>query len=392
VIQALPFAEVMIKGLPFVLFMIFEMLMVGLAFKLSKTETVQNHELNASKLKYKFNVASGTILFLAYVVFVIFFTFVVIATGSEGNDAIIYKTRFEQANIPLFQSLKLQNNEWGYGFLIWLIRAVFSDYKVVLFTIFSFTFCAMIYFIRQIKWTTYTVLSYSMILVLVVTGMCLIRNIFSVSLGMITYGLLYEKKYKKAFIVATIAVSIHISSLILYPIIIICIILDNEKFSIKKLSFYIILSAIFLFILMGVASSLINGSKYSAYNATEGVAIATYMMFFIVLFLSFLRYENLVARNQFNRTLLIILATGSLCLVMQLRYSIAYRMLLFYIPITFALVSELMEEYKIFSFHKNGGMFVVYLGLFSYVALIVYKFFSVGAVSYGLYPYIFRLY
>lgn len=391
-IQALPFAEVMIKGLPFVLFMIFEMLMVGLAFKLSKTETVQNHELNASKLKYKFNVASGTILFLAYVVFIIFFTFVGIDAGSGGNDALIYKERFEQANIPLLESLKFQRMEWGYGLFIWLIRAAFSDYKVVLFATFSFTFFSILYFIKHIIWNAYTVLSYSMILILVLTQTCLMRNMLSVSIAMLIYVLLYEKKYRKAFIFATIAVSIHISSLILFPIIIMCILLDNKMFTIKKLSFYIVLDAIFLFILMAVASNFVSGTKYSVYTATQGVAIGTYSMFFIVLFLSFFRYKNLVARNKFNRTLLITLATGTLVVVIQLRYSIAYRMLLFYQPIMFALVSELMEEYKIFSFRKNGALLFIYIGLFTYLAVIVYKFFSFGAVAYGLYPYINRLY
>lgn len=389
--EALPFVEMLINALPFLIFMLFEMLMVGLAFKLSVAESVESHESNAAKLQYKFNLASGTLLFLAYVVFVIFFTFVGIDAGSGGNDAIIYKERFEHANIPLLQSLRLQQNEWGYGLLIWLLRAITSDYRIVLFAVFSFSFFAMLYFIRHIKWTTYTVLSYSLILILLITGMCLIRNILSVSIGMIVYGLIYEKKYWKAIILATIGVSIHVTSIILYPIIIMCVLLDNKKFSVGKLSLYLLLDATFLFLLMGVASTLVKGSKYAAYDATQGVAAATYLVFVLVLILSFARYKNLVEKNPFNRTLLIILATGLLCLVMQLQYSIAYRMLLFYIPITFALISELMEEYKIFSFHKNGGFFVVYLGLFTYVVLILYKFFSVGAVSYGLYPYIIRL-
>lgn len=217
----------MIKGLPFVLFMIFEMLMVGLAFKLSKTETVQN-ESNPSILRYKFNLASGTILFLAYVVYIIFFTFVGIDLGSGGKDALVYKNAFEHANLPLLESLKLQRMEWGYGFLIWLIRSAFSDYEVVLFVSFSFSFFAMLYFIKRIRWNIYTVLSYSIILILILTQTCLMRNILSASIGMITYVLLFEKKYKKAFVVATIAVSIHISSLILFPIIIMCILLDNK--------------------------------------------------------------------------------------------------------------------------------------------------------------------
>ena len=391
-IQTLSFAEVMIKGLPFVVFMIFEMLMIGLAFKLSNTEIVQDHQSNTSKLKYRFNIESGTILFLAYVVFITFFTFVGIDAGSGGNDALVYKTRFEQANIPLLASLKMQGMEWGYGFLIWLIRSVSSDYKAVLFVTFSFTFFSILYFIKHIKWNAYTVLTYPMILMLVLTQTCLMRNMLSVSIGMLVYVMVYEKKYRKASIFATIAVSIHISSLILFPIIVMCILLDNEKFSIKKLSLFIILDVVLLFILMNVSSSLVNGSKYSVYNSTEGIALGTYSMFLIVLFLGFFRYKNLVARNQFNRTLLITLATGILCIVMQLHYSIAYRMLLFYQPIMFALVSQLMEEYQIFSFRKNGGLFLVYIGLFAYLVLIVYKFLSVGAVAYGLYPYINKLY
>jgi len=392
VIQTLSFSEVMIKGLPFVVFMIFEMLMVGFAFKLSSTETVQDHESNNSILKYRFNLGSGTILFLAYVVFITFFTFIGIDVGSGGNDALVYKTRFEQANIPLLASLKAQGWEWGYGFLIWLIRSVFSDYKAVLFLTFSFTFFSIIYFIKYIKWNIYTVLTYSMILMLVLTQTCLMRNMLSVSIGMFVYVMVYEKKYKKAFIFSTIAVSIHISALILFPIIVMCILLDNNKFSLKKLSFYITLDVVLLFILMSVASSLVSGSKYSVYSSTEGIALGTYSMFLIVLFFGFLRYKNLVARNQFNRTLLITLATGILCIVLQLRYSIAYRMLLFYQPIMFALVSQLLEEYQIFNFRKNGGLFLIYLGFFTYLGIIVYKFLSVGAVSYGLYPYINKLY
>jgi hypothetical protein len=377
-----------IDGSEFAVFIIFEMLMIGWAFKIARTEAVHNIELNTSKFKYKFNATSGFILLLAYLVFIIFLTFIKIDVGVGGNDAIVYKLRFENANIPLFQSLKLQGNEYGYGFLIWVLRRVSSNYKIVLFTIFSVTFCSIIYFVKHIKWTIYTVLSYSMILILVLSGICLIRNILSVSIGMLIYIMLYEKKYIKSFIFAALAVSVHSSAIILFPLIIMCVLLDNQKLSMKRLSVYMMLNVGLIVVLMIVASRFVGATKYSIYSADEGVALATYLMYIVVLFLGFYRYKNLVASNPFNRTLLISLTTGLFCLVLQLKYSIAYRMLLFYQPIMFALVPGLMEEYNIFSFRKNGAYFLINLGLFAYLILILYKFLTAGAISYGLYPYI----
>lgn len=325
---------------------------------------------------------------ISYFIFIIFSVFRVIDVGLGGIDALAYKEIFYNAGGNVIESINRQFYEPGYSLIIWFSRTISDDYRVALFIIYTIMFLLIVNFIKQISWSKYTPISIFLLLTIWLSSFNTTRAILALFIGTFVYSLLFKKKYKSAIFIAIIATSIHTAaSVLLLMIAVVMIIKNKSRFSPIKLITLILSISVVFFILVNYLNVFIRGTRYEAYIGwQEGeLALGTFIIVMICITLSFLRINELSQINQYNRILIIILPVSITIIVLQFNYPIFYRMLLFFLPILYVFIPDLIRA---FSIKKRNDLikFPIKLGLFAYLVFRIYSFLTLEINSVGL-PY-----
>ncbi|MFC4025133.1 EpsG family protein [Oceanobacillus longus] len=355
---------------------------------LARRNVITNNNIQGIVLK-KYSLVGMISIIISYLIFTSFSVFRVIEFGLGGNDAHNYKLIFNNANGNVIESLSIQPYEPGYALIIWLSRAISEDYRVALFIIYSIMFIFLINFIKYISWSKYVPISIFLLLTMWLSSFNTLRVILAIFIGTYVYSLLFKKKYNYALLVAIIATTIHTAAIVLFPVIAIVKIIENRaKFRPSKLIFFIIiLSGIFL-LSINIIEVFISGTSYELYiEYKEGaVALGTYIVIIISFVLSLIKFNDLVEINPYNKILVVILPIGLSLYVLQANFSIVYRMVLFFLPILYVLIPDLIRTFRI-NRTKELIKLPIKIGLFSYLIYRIYSFWAIEIDSVGV-PYI----
>lgn len=371
---------------PFILYLVLMPSFFHLVFK-SSPFCRDRDDRNCGR--YYFNWRCFFITAAAYLYFILFYVFIKIGPeGIGGNDSFVYLTRFQEADGPLLESLFKQDNEPGYGLLIWLIRNFTGNYRVVLLFNYTVIFLCQLYFFRHFYWDKYSFMSYVLLSLVTLTGICILRIVLCIHIALIIFIKIKETKYLQALLLTAIAVSIHLSAVILFPVIVICKLFRNNIYHKKWFWLFYPGAMLLLALVLKISEVIIRNTKYSIYIGDGGPAIASYLIYLLLIICLMFRISGMAERNRDVMMWLTVLSTAFFVCLIQFKYGIAYRMLLFYEPVVMLLITFLMREYSAFRYVNRDNLgFLIHIGLTLILGIRLIGFFGKSVYAYGLYPY-----
>lgn len=336
----------------------------------------------------KYSIIGIFFLIISYSIFIWFSAFRVIDIGYGGIDALAYKKIFYNASGNIIESINNQFYEPGYAIIIWFARTLSDNYSFALIIIYSIMFLFLKNLIKEISWSKYTPISIFLLLTLWLSSFNTLRVILAIFIATSVFILLSKRKYKSALLLTIIVISIHVSSIILIPIIFIVFTIEKKsKLNLSKLISLLLIFILFFLLSINIIESLLKGTRYEAYFYNEEIMLAwgTYLISFITFIFSLIKYKELIQLNKFNKVLVIILPISLTLIIIQIYFPIAYRMVLFFLPILYLLIPDIIRTYKINSTKKLIYL-PIKLGLFSYLIYRIYIFLTLEINSVGI-PY-----
>lgn len=310
---------------------------------------------------------------IAGMIFVIFASFRKIY---PHTDIYAYNVYFNNAEgIPLSTYLDISIFEPIYTIIIWLFRQVTSDFRIVLIFVYSSIFLLHIYLLKYISWNKYKFGCIAIIFISMFSSLYLMRNYISVSICYVSVIMCYKKKYTKACIFASLAITFHNAALILFPMIVFNYLFDKkDKIRKTSLLFFITLCIIGTVALSTVFENFMaHSDKYFVYSQRDShIAWGVYTCLAIVLIFSFIDLSKLTEISDFNKTLIISTCANTIVIPLQAQFSIMYRMNLYFIPFHFILLMELSGIYN----KKSLKYFIIRTFTIMYSLYKIYIFFS----------------
>ncbi len=311
-------------------------LMMFLVTLILYTKVLYNNRI----IRHKYKIQYKTIYFLFLLFFLIYFScraiYVDDGVHIGGADAIVYKGRFEEANLSLFQSIKKQEYEPGYAILVYIVRLFTDNFTVFLVVYYLIVFLLIGYSLNRINFKS-GIVSFSLIFIFIVIplfdSMNLMRNMLAYFIALSSFLKMSKRKYSSGIILALLATSIHISAIILVPVFLTFYILSAKSIrKIKNTQIGFLLCLVFIFLSIYSAIFLLKPfiltTKYSMYFNTQGTQFA-YGMFIERLSVVFLFFFINKKRNINNRGLLdygiITTIFGLAFTLLQIEVPILYR-------------------------------------------------------------------
>jgi len=350
--------------------------------------------LKVKHYKY-YNCSKKLNLFFAYIIYILFSVLRVIQYGYGGTDANAYKLHFMSADKNLFKFLNENFFEYGFGTIVWITRLFSSNYKVMLLIWHSISFLLIVCFLKKFKKHNISFFSLLIVTFELFLQFNTLRQSISIALCLFMLALIYENKYIRATLVFIIACSIHLSSIILLPLLVLNwlrkrVKLEQQTIVIAGFSAFFIISSIFAKEIL--LKYIRQSEKYYVYVTTESnsLPIATLLIFITVFILSLIKYRCLI-KNEINAVLIWSLPTFFIAIIMQSFIPIFYRTVLFFTPIFIMLISEIIvilkNENK--TNKKTGKLVNFTIGLVLYTMLIyrIIYFYLISLKDIGI-PYL----
>lgn len=287
----------------------------------------------------------------AYFIYITFATFRYIYQGFGGTDAIAYKMHFMKAFTDLRYFLTNFQFEYGFGAIVWLVGQVTDDYRVMLFIWHTLTFIVLIKYLGLIVKEKRFIPVIMIVLFELFVQFNTLRQSISISLGLLVLVYLYKKMNGKAILLFLLASSMHFSSLILLPVMLIHFFKHYipQKYIKIGLVTMVLGFTTASFISKGLLLSFMeNNEKYWVYvKFNKGsIPLATLIIITVIFALAVINYEKLCQYNPFNEVLIWSLPVFYIAVTLQSALSILYRTLLIFTPIAFALVPPLLGIYS----------------------------------------------
>lgn len=365
-------------------FIVLLIISIGTNFALNIATKIKNERIDKMELRYS-NISKIILLYI-YIIFIFFSAFRIIEPGLGGIDAYGYKMFFLNSTTTLKESLLMQNYEPGYGIFIWGMRQLTDNYILVLLIVNSFIFLLFINFFKYVNRGKIRFFSIYLLAMQLFMGFNIQRIMVAIFIGTLVYINIYKKKYIVSFCLILFALSIHISSIILIPVLLVNIIIDKkEQMDVKKLVFLVTSIFLFSIIIINMFSTFLTSGKYYVYSNNGGIAVGFYSFSTVLFLLSIKKYKQLIELNPFNKTLITSLPISIVVLPLQMKYSILYRLLLFFIPIQVALLPDLFKVYRVKK-NKNISYLMINIFLILYILDQILVFFSQYIYEVGL-PY-----
>lgn len=315
--------------------------------------------------------------------------------GMGGNDALIYKMFFEEANCGLAAFFTVRTNaitEPLFRILVWLVRQVTAEYRVFLLLIHGFMFLSVANFCRYIrvpKENAVAALCTFLLCGELFYLFCIMRNSLALAFGLWFYTLLHERKYGLALIPMLMAVGMHLAAVILIPVYVFALLMERlGSFTLKKTG--IVLGALLLLecAALPVFNAVIRNTRY-AYYLGFGLSMGTLAILLVLTVSFFLLYRTGGTTHSDHMELWTVLCAW-FCIPLQMNYTIFYRSLLLFFPVFYRVIPSVFLRYRAMeqdTFLKKlirwGGM----TALIGYLLIRLVKMYTGDFTSYGLYPY-----
>lgn len=287
-------------------------------------------------------------LFINYILYIQCSVFRLInADGTGGTDAYRYSLIFLSAKRNLIEHYTVNSQEVIYSFINWLVHMFTEDFRVTLFLFHSIAYCCTAYFILNINVKKVNIITYIgtfLITANLFTMFNLLRN--NIAVGIISVAVIQLKKHKwrSAAVLTILAMGFHLSAIICVPIFSAYWILNQSRrnFNINRNLLFIFLMVSTLF-LLNIASGII-AKRYQDFYLQNGrrlIAGRSYMVIIALLFIAKVR------KNKSFKMESTILLFSLICLVINLYYFIAYRMIYILLQIVYMYIMELTDGFSI---------------------------------------------
>ncbi len=396
-------------------FMMQLLITVGLHFVWYLSDISAEQENSIQKETYA--KKSKYLLIGLYVFYILISVFRSTAQNFGGIDAYFYWDYYNKAGGTFIEYSKINTMELGFRLLTWLFKNFGIPFRVLLFVVHTVMFVAVSAFCKYCRKQKAGFTGYLATFLLVgelFVAFCIVRNEMALAFSLIFFILMDKKEYKKALIPMLLALSVHLSSLILFVVYILLIVLDRSCAKGKK-NVFLWLGAFFLAELwiIPLIDFVVLHTKYAYYIGGGGLAVGTYAMLAVMTLAILIDEKNELIESTLGRYLLV----AWTCLPLQLSYGILYRTLLFFMPIVFIMIPSVWsslgdfplqfdKNLKKFKFDKtvfpkitrdNYYDFGIYIPLLRvglklvilvYTFSRIYKLFTADYISYGLYPYL----
>lgn len=320
----------------------------------------------------------------AYFVYIFISTFRLINTDYTNGDAYSYKWIFDNANMSYRNFLVFRREEFGYKTIVWIVRNFTDDYKVMLFIFHTFIYWCTVYFVKKMKpKKQVNVIVYFLCIFLVVGNLFhafnLLRSSIAVSCSYVLIISLQEQKIKKAWLFFILGMLFHNSMIIMsLPIVAYMVVLHKYNRSNRM----IIVGCIVIveFVCMTFLSNYMF-AIYSIYNNSQGLAIGAYVAILFLLYY-FMKKGNTL--NDDERIANMILEFSLCCVPINFFYSIAYRMVLLFMPLVYSSIMKLTSEDLFISnlsirFQKKHA--VILMILIAYLLYETYQMVSIDEIT-----------
>ncbi len=353
-----------------------------------------------SKKKSKYQIAYYIFVCFLVIFFLVYFSCRLIyandSTSIGGVDAIIYKTRFENATGSFFESVKDQQYEFGYATIVYMFRQVTDSYVVYQVIYYLFLF-ALVFYILKLLRLKRGLISFVLIFVYIsipfFDSMNITRNMLAYFLSMLSIVLMYRKRTIPSLLIALFATTIHISAIILLAIYLTYYIICNSKR--KKLKYVyvltIIISVIVLTIMISIFRPVFLKTKYASYFESGNGKVPYGLMVerFAAIFIYFLLKKKRIANKRLNMMSLVIISFAVVITFLQLSLPILYRINVICGIGCFLVFAMMGNGYK--ALRKTNCKRLAYS--FIIMALFVFKINSTVTdtiSSYGLVPHYYN--
>jgi hypothetical protein len=336
------------------------------------------------------------IIFILYVSFIFFTVFRDFSVGVD-TSTYLYIYRYISDFSKVTEAIIFSGFEPVFTVVFWIFGRVTDNYRIFLFFLYSFIFLFQVrLFKEKITFSFFSVVAYFSIifLLLIVTSLSMMRNVFSIFVISTTYYYLNKNRYVPAFLLTLIGIGIHYSAVINLPVLLFLYIFDRKKFNLKGIVtlfvFLFFLSFLFIPIIKSIIISL--RPHYGSYFVNTKLSIKSYIFFITVISICLLKWKELIHSNQINRIMFVSLLCTMFTIPIQLILEMAGRMLFFCYPATFFLLSEIWSISKL----RNKNFFTnlcIRMILFVFMFYqITFSFFGNIFHTYGLDKFVFALF
>lgn len=306
-----------------------------------------------------------------------------------GNDAIIMYNTFLRAKRYDFFDFwpDMSYRELGYSFITWIWSTHDYDYRIFLALQYVLSIVLLIIYLKHIKYKVKDLNAFlflGLIVCYLVYEINLQRNCMAVFIALNIYNLLIEKKYKEACILIVLGAQIHLSIIVLMPLIVVMYVYNKKKISKRMILLAEVVCMTIMVVVIPVLLQIIPlFSQYQVYfiNSYNGIRQP------IVIILGTIILEKTNSVKKDNEGLVIVLYYAIIVFAFSLYISMAYRILFYFMPILFILFGA--KRYRgIELFQLGNCIYMIYSKI-----LLIYGYFMFYASYYktgGVYNFFFR--
>ena len=396
----------------YLIYLIIESLLIYCYLKLIKNNET-DHLINTDSIaisKYKgigkiirfhdsvsIRVVFGRIfLYISYIIYIFFSVFKEVNPLTSAHDAFYYKDRFEKINecSSWFTFLFREDHEFEIGFesLYFICKKISVDYHFFLWILFTCIFFLYIRFLKNIYTKTNSLLPIAAVFLLLISQFNTMRMTLSIGIALQMILIIQKQKWKTAAFLAVLAISCHITAIILIPIIIVnymvvkienYVVVNRFKINFTKLKLIIIAGMVLAVALIPIMNILLSGSSKEEYVGSSGsLAYGNYTIVFVITVLAVYRYKSFCRLSDVNKTFIVTLPICLCCIPLQYSVQMIYRMILFFNPLILGSIPSILKTYS----KKNNVIDLgVTLFMYFYVLVRIYSFFTEELKYVGIY-------
>ena len=330
----------------------------------------------------KFVISTEAVLvFLAYLIYIVFAVSKSFMPGKGANDAYAYYLNFTRAGCSLkYFMTEVTTFEPGYSLIVWIVRQVTSEYRFMLWIWHTLSFILIVGFYKKVYLKTNYLFSVFVGLMSLMSQFNTLRMSISVSIALYSLISMYEKRWIKALIIILCAVSMHITALIMLPVLMVVFVTYNRNNYKKSLVVILIALGIILAVgMLGLINRIALGTAKSVYVGQSSIAWGTDLAIIVFSILCFAKFRQLKQLAGINEIFMVALPVGIICIPFQWNMSMMYRMLLYFLPVIFALIPSVVKCYNGVGESKIKSIAVVVIS-YGYLFSQIFSFITEGVV------------
>lgn len=310
--------------------------------------------LNCKRIDFQKNagIKKRICFLISTVLYVVFMTIRKIDIDRiGGNDSITMYRVYERVNGYLFFDIwpNLSYRELGYSWLTWWGSNNNIHYKIILMGMYIFSIYMLIIFLDNIDYTVKNPISFlalGLLVAYLLYEINLQRNCMAIFVALNVYWLWLKEKYWKGIALLLLGMQIHLSMIILVPLVFLIYCWKRKNFSLNMIfSMMLIIDGILLGAIPLAIKVIPFLQQYKKYfiKGFNGIKQPLILLVVLVFFLLPQVYRRL---DDINKGLIVILGYSMVVLPFAIYISMAYRLLFYFMPVAFILVGKAMAMQK----------------------------------------------